>query len=405
MKQLRVLNHLCLLVFFCSSVMMTSCNNQGGAHDGTAGDALLKKAASLGLEGKALELFPKAEAGDVQAQIDLADCYFNAIGCKSDTLEAFNWAKKAANQGNCCALAMVGMFYSNGIGTVKNDSLAKESYQKAFDIAKSLAEKEDAQGVGTLGTLCLYGADGVVAQDVERGISLLKKAAQLGDIRAMNTLIVKYNELQDYDMMVKYTKDAAAKGGVLGIYNLGIFYRDGTGLPKDTTMAVEFFKKAAQQGLARAKHSLAVCYEDGAGGLPQDYGKAVRLYQEVVKQGSLEAKNNLGLCYLNGKGVPQDYEKAVQLFQEVANKYPQAKCNLGSCYLEGKGVPQDYAKAVKLLQESASQGCVQAIYGLAICYESGRGVPLDLITAAKLYQLAASYGHEGAREALKDYGL
>ncbi len=403
MKQLRVLNHLCLLVFFCSSFMMTSCNNQGGAHDGTAGDALLKKAASLGLEGKALELFPKAEAGDVQAQIDLAYCYIGGIGCKIDSLEAFNWAKKAADQGNCYALFWVGQCYSNGIGTVKNDSLAKESYQKAFDIAKSLAEKKDAQGMCTLGVLYATGAYGT--QDVERGISLLKKAAQLGDVHTMTRLALYYKALQDYDMMVKYTKDAAAKGDAAAMFNLGVLYCDGTGVPKDTTMAVEYFKKAAQQGHATAKSDLGFLYLNGMGGLPQDYGKAVRLYQEAVKQGCNEAKNNLGMCYLNGEGVPQDYAKAVKLFQEVANKDPQAKCNLGYCYLQGKGVPQDYAKAVKLFQESAQDGCVSAITHLAICYLDGKGVQKDVLKAIDLIEEAAMQGDPEAIQVIAGMGL
>ena len=403
MKQLRVLNYLCLLVFFCSSVMMTSCNNQGGAHDGTAGDALLKKAASLGLEGKALELFPKAEAGDVQAQIDLAHCYIDGIGCIIDSLAAFNWAKKAADQGNCYALFWVGQCYSNGIGTEKNDSLAKESYQKAFDIAKSLAEKEDAQGMCTLGILYATGAYG--AQDGERGISLLKKAAQLGDVHSMARLALYYKALQDYDLMVKYTKDAAAKGDAVAMYNLGTFYRDGTGVPNDTTMAVEYFKKAAQQGDATSKNELGFLYQHGMGGLPQDYGKAIKLYQEAVKQGCIEAKNNLGLCYLNGEGVPQDYEKAVQLLQEVANKFPTAKCNLGNCYLEGKGVPQDYVKAVKLFQESAQDGCVRAITFLAICYFDGKGVQKDVLKAYYLISEAARQGDPEAMQIIAGKGL
>lgn len=397
-----------------------------------------------GLEGKALELYPKAAAGDPDAQTELARCYVNGIGCKIDSAEAINWTKKAAEQGNSAASATVGSWYD----LEKNEALANEWYKKAYDQAKPLAEQGNALSMYTLG--CLYAMGRVVAQDDEKALSYWKKGAELGDTHCMLKLCSYFTIIQDYSSVIKYTQDAVAKGDVVAIYNLGKYYYDGIGVNQDYSMAVKYFKDAQAKGLAQAKNDLAMCYMEGKG-VRQNYDKAVQLFQEAINQGFLAAKNNLGMCYLRG-GVEKDFESAVKLFKEVigqsegdpllnsmakqnlgacyengeglAQDYAMAfklyqeavdqgnigaKNNLGVCYLNGKGVERDYAQAVKLFQEAANQGDAMAIYNLGTCYEFGQGVPLSLFTAIKLYKLSASMDCVEAKNALQDlhqkYGL
>ena len=69
--------------------------------------------------------------------------------------------------------------------------------------------------------------------------------------------------------------------------------------------AVEYFQKAADQGLASAQDDLALCYYYERG-IAQDYEKAAQWWQKAADQGHRNAQCNLGLCYKNGKGVKQD---------------------------------------------------------------------------------------------------
>ncbi len=97
---------------------------------------------------------------------------------------------------------------------------------------------------------------------------------------------------------------------------------------------------------------LGWCYES-----LKNYEKAVEWYQKAAAQGLSSAQCNLGFCYAHGQGVTQNYEKAVEWYQKaVAQGHSSAQCNLGFCYESGRGVTQNYDKAVELYQKAAEQG-------------------------------------------------
>ena len=52
--------------------------------------------------------------------------------------------------------------------------------------------------------------------------------------------------------------------------------------------------------------------------MPQDYGEAVRWYRRAAEQGNARAQNNLGTMYQNGRGVAQNYVQAHKWFNLAA---------------------------------------------------------------------------------------
>ena len=54
---------------------------------------------------------------------------------------------------------------------------------------------------------------------------------------------------------------AAEKGDEYVQYNLGVLYRDGSGVPQDLPEGVRWMHKAAKQGHAEAKHDLSLIRE------------------------------------------------------------------------------------------------------------------------------------------------
>jgi len=84
--------------------------------------------------------------------------------------------------------------------------------------------------------------------------------------------------------------------------------REAAGVPKDEEddlEAVEWYRKAADQGDAGAQFSLGFMYANGHG-VPKDEGEAVKWYRKAADQGLAEAQYNLGAMYANGHGVPKD---------------------------------------------------------------------------------------------------
>ena len=57
-----------------------------------------------------------------------------------------------------------------------------------------------------------------------------------------------------------------------------------------------------------------MCYEQG-NGIDRNLQKAMEWYQKAAEQGIAESQYNLAQCYANGLGVKQDAEKAVFWYQ------------------------------------------------------------------------------------------
>ena len=92
-------------------------------------------------------------------------------------------------------------------------------------------------------------------------------------------------------------------------FRLGEDYALGRGVRKNHRQALDWYRKAAEQGHATARVRLAMSYESGQG-VKKDPAEALRLYQLAAVQGQPKAQLELGLAYRDGRGVPQDLVQA-----------------------------------------------------------------------------------------------
>jgi TPR repeat protein len=156
--------------------------------------------------------------------------------------------------------------------------------------------------------------------------------------------------------------------------------------------AVEWNRKAAEQGYANAENNLGRLYDLGHGVL-QDYAEAARWYRKAVEHGSAIAERNLGYLHYYGRGVPQDYAEAVPWFRRAAEHGIAAAANdLGWMYKSGRGVSQNDVEAVRWYRVAVEHGDEFAQTNLAWMFEEGRGVAHDYSEAVRLYRLAAEQG-------------
>lgn len=122
----------------------------------------------------------------------------------------------------------------------------------------------------------------------------------------------------------------------------------------DFGKAIELFKKAADGNYYRALYNMGVCYENGEG-VPQDSAKVH------------STKENQTMASF-GEAVSQ----AMELFEKAASYgYYAALVTLGNCYMEGEGKEQNKEKAVELFREAADQGDPEGLFSLAGCYLHG----------------------------------
>ncbi len=272
--------------------------------------------------------------------------------------EALPLLEEAAAQGNPRAMFIVAMCYKNGLGTFIDNTKCKEWLRNSFGMREPLSSINYVYWCST--------------DDEDKESQILSEFAE---------------EL----------KTLAFSDDVLAQNDLGYMYKSGQGVEQDYVKAVEWYRKAAEQGYALAQCNLGVCYANGQG-VKQDYTEAVKWYRKAAEQGYARAQRNLGGCYYKGEGVKQDYSEAAKWYRKAAEQgNASAQCNLGACYCNGQGVKQDYTEAVKWYRKAAEQGDATAQCNLGGCYDNGHGVKQDRDEAIKWWRKAAEQGDARAK--------
>src|SRR5215467_5458681 len=206
---------------------------------------------------------------------------------------------------------------------------------------------------------------------------------------------------QNYAKAAEWYRKAADQGVADAQARLGVMYAYGQGVPNNDTEAVKWYRKAADQGDADAQTRLGCMYENGRG-VPKDDAEAVKWFRKAADQGDALGQANLGLMYVDGRGVPKDYAEAVKWFRKAADQGDAlGQVELGLMYVDGRGVRKDYAEAVKWFRKAADQGDALGQVELGLMYAYGQGVPKDDAEAVKWYRKAAQQGNNYAQGELR----
>ena len=163
-----------------------------------------------------------AEQGLLMAQCDLGLCYKSYYkygdGVKKDLDEAIKWYTKAADQGYAKAQYLLGKAYDEGEGVAKNDSEAMKWYLKAI-------KNNSPEAAYYYGGMLLVGdKQKGVTKNIPEGVKYLRKAADLKNLDAINSLVGAYylkmtgendfgiSKYLSYADFVKYIKIGAEEG-------------------------------------------------------------------------------------------------------------------------------------------------------------------------------------------------
>ena len=216
--------------------------------------------------------------------------------------------------------------------------------------------------------------------------TLLLNAAQ-GDAKSFNSL---YKEAWNRNVWAQY--------------RLGMCYERGICTKQNLAQAVEWYRLAAQTGLADAQFALAECYISGMG-VEQNVAFAVEWYRKAAAQGFAEAQYALGTLYENGLGVGTDLTMAVAWYRKAAMQgLADAQFALGAYYARGLGgLEKSATMAVHWCTKAALQDSAGAQLALGVHYANGLGVNRDLSKAAEWFRKAAMQGVAYAQYMLGTY--
>lgn len=222
------------------------------------------------------------------------------------------------------------------------------------------------------------------------GICLLSTTA-LADLSDALTAF----KISRYDQAFAEFSYLADEGDATAYYYLGKMYAQGLGVPKDDTMAVEYYKKAESAYNIDAAYELAQILLAGAKTADTpEFETGLRYLKRAAYAGQAEALYELGEMFAQGKNVEQNYQNSFGYYLMSALRgNAAAQFKLGLHYLLGWGTPQDFENSVKWLSRSARQGYVWAQQKLAELRSTHPAV-LNIPDAYAWYSIIAAYNAE-----------
>ena len=221
-----------------------------------------------------------------------------------------------------------------------------------------------------------------------------------------------YGIEKDYGEAVDWYKKAAEQGHAKAMRNLGKMYDDGVLAHRDVVEAVKWYVDAAVKGDKIAKGALGKLAAD------EDTAPFVSLYAKTAfdneewKRGIVAALSTdmsnctlqmwLAYCYSKGNGVEKNEDEAFKWCRKAAeggNFWSMNK--LGLMYEFGEGTEKDLEEAFKWYKASAEKGDSAGQYHLGDMYEHGKGTAKNAKLAVEWYAKAAKQGSKDAQKALE----
>lgn len=298
------------------------------------------------------ELLPFAEAGNVEAQFRLGDYYYGKRGKKNAQI-AYDWLKKAAEEGHACALYRLSTFISSGghvacvpyicclmdiystlFGYVRAPGQVAHHYKWGWGVARSeslcaeyvrlSAAVGDPHGKYGLGIFYSQGNEFAIPPikaDPVKAARLLKEALAGGVTEARypyNQLLKKLTSEQKKELLSEENPpvEKLTKAELKRLCREGVRYLYGDGVEKDWDTAEDYLSQSAQHGFAEAQYYLGELYADIFENLSdrEDAGEYLKLcaqwYEKAAEQGHVKAQYETGMCYYHGEGVEKNEEKA-----------------------------------------------------------------------------------------------
>lgn len=140
---------------------------------------------------------------------------------------------------------------------------------------------------------------------------------------------------------VKATIAKAEAGDVQAQFRVANAYDFGKGAPHDEDVALQWYRKAAEQGHVEAMNSIGSLLQ-----AQKRYAEARSWFEKAAAHGHALATNNLAYLYDLGLGVSQDRQRGFELYTKAADLgWAEAMWNLANMYGAGQVGPVDLGMA------------------------------------------------------------
>jgi TPR repeat protein len=119
-------------------------------------------------------------------------------------------------------------------------------------------------------------------------------------------------------MALHWFERAAGSGNIMAMNMVGRCFDQGWGVAPSKRLAEKWFRRAAEQGLDWGMYNLATLLALGEGGVPQDRTAAYLWFRKAEELGHVKSINILGGFYEDGWVVKQDRATAREHYRRAA---------------------------------------------------------------------------------------
>ncbi len=238
----------------------------------------------------------KADSGNPLAMRRVGEGYLNGDPFRASMDQAYTWLFKAAKGGDSSAQAEIGIMYARGVGVARDENQAVNWLLKASSAGLHSSDGEFWN---------LYNSGNL---DAAHKTAIEKASARGALVSVFGPFDISPRPpeqavLPTYDIAT--LEKGAANGERLSIFNLGVVYLSGAGVPADIAKARALFERIADQD-SDAGMNLGDTYYAGQPEAP-DYAQAVKWYAAAAAMGDPIGAKNAENIYLNGgNGVAPD---------------------------------------------------------------------------------------------------
>jgi TPR repeat protein len=208
--------------------------------------------------------------------------------------------------------------------------------------------------------------------------------------------IIPSERVKGIDLLIK-----SANGGYIpDQIELADYYFEGKNVVKDKSLALGWYKKAAEKGDVSAQTKFGRMLLNGEGGTKRAE-EAYLWLSKAADKDNPEAQTLIGYMNVTGDGTPSNTAEAFIWFKKAADhNNATAQYNLGRMYAEGIGREQSTTDAFDWYLKSAQNGNLDAQTAVGAMYLLGQGVVQNNYEAARWIRKAADGGNEKANELL-----
>ena len=371
-----------------------------------------------------------ANEGESASIYSLGGCYMTGNGVSQDIEKGLELYHTASNMGLGIATYSIAAYYNNECHDIENGiAYTEKAAEQGFALAASILEQIYEEGMG-------------VEKDMDKAMSYMKRAAELGDARCQlkyGMLLCGTDRTQGIEWMIK----SANQNDPAALLIVGQEYLNSESPlfvdPQHFDTGVKMLREAAALGIEDASEFLAhygleheQSLEERMAGLYNildnaDRETAQRAFQQLYacsEIGDPIAQCIMGVGYYYGTFVERDKEKGIMLLKKACDSdctdalntigmilneekrydesFPYHKRsaekgdmyglhNLGNAYFYARGVECDVQKAFDLWKAAAAKGNPDSYFTISNIFFRGESVAQDIPLAIEGYKFAASH--------------